>query len=305
MIAAGSRPAAGLHVRPGSLPIVERRILVGYDGSEESRDALALARSLAAAERTTLTLLACLADDPADDSATVEAEQRLIASARELLDDTTFSLRTVGGVSAPRALSEAAAAEAAAAIVIGSTHRGRIGRVLPGSVAERLLEGAPCAVVIAPRDFARHEHFGLGEIGVGYDGGDESREALRAAASLAADLDAGLRLIAAHPPIEPHDLVPGELPSTREDLERSLEDAVAGLAGGVEARAEIAFGAPAAVLAARGVELDLLVIGSRGYGPIRQIVLGGVSAEVIRTAPCPVMVLPRSATGGDRSQGRR
>jgi nucleotide-binding universal stress UspA family protein len=278
---------------------MERRILIGYDGSEGSRDALALARSLAAAEGAKLTLLACLADDAADPSAAAEAEKSLIASARPLLGSATFSLRTVSGLSAPRALSEAAAAEAAEIIVIGSTHRGKLGRVLPGSVGERLLDGAPCSLVIAPRDFARREHFGLGEIGVGFDGGAEAQQALRAAASLARDLDARLRLIAVDRPIAPHDLIPGELPPTHEDLERALERALAELGGGIDARTEIASGAPAAVLAERGVELDLLVIGSRGYGPLRQTLLGGVSAEVIRTAPCPVMVVPRSATEGE------
>jgi nucleotide-binding universal stress UspA family protein len=281
---------------------MERRILVGYDGSEGSRDALALARSLTAVEESKLMLLACVADDAADPGAVAAAEKRLIASARSLLGSTTFSLRAVGGLSAPQALTEVAVAEAAEVIVIGSTHRGKLGRVLPGSVGERLLHGAPCPVVIAPRDFARHEHFGVGEIGVGFDGGAEARQALRTATSLARDLDARLRLIAVDRPIQPHDLIPGEPPPAHEDLERALERAVAGLGGRIDARTEIASGPPAAVLAERGVELDLLVVGSRGYGPIRQTLLGGVSAEVIRTAPCPVMVVPRSAAGNEVAQ---
>jgi nucleotide-binding universal stress UspA family protein len=274
--------------RVGSVPAVDRRIVVGYDGSEGSRDALALARSLAGRDGVTLTLVAVLDDGAA------ETEGPLATEARELLGDAAFSLRTSGGVSAPRALVDAALAEGAEVVVIGSTHRGRLGRVLPGSVGERLLQGAPCAVLIAPRGFADHEHFGLGEIGVGFDGGEEARQALAAAASLAKDLDARLRLIGIDRPIEPHDLIPGELPPTHEDLERALQHAL-GEIGGVDATTEIVSGAPAAVLAERGVELDLLVIGSRGYGPLRRTLLGGVSAEVIRTAPCPVMVVPRSA----------
>ena len=54
-------------------------------------------------------------------------------------------------------------------------------------------------------------------------------------------------------------------------------------------------GDPAEVLAQQGVELDLLVVGSRGYGPLRRALLGGVSGRIIRIAPCPVVVTPRSA----------
>ena len=61
------------------------------------------------------------------------------------------------------------------------------------------------------------------------------------------------------------------------------------------AETKLAEGDPAAVLADQGVELDLLVLGSRGYGPVRATLLGAVSAEVMRTAPCPVVVTPREA----------
>jgi nucleotide-binding universal stress UspA family protein len=53
---------------------------------------------------------------------------------------------------------------------------------------------------------------------------------------------------------------------------------------------------PATVLADEAsAGLDLLVVGSRGYGPVRRIVLGSVVARLLRLAPCPVLVLPRGA----------
>lgn len=279
-----------------------KRILVGYDESDAARDALRLATALAHAEGAELLLAACLPYDPlataadAYDRAVAEAERKLETAAREQLGEIPFSLRTVGGVSPPRALTELAQAEDADVIVIGSTHRGKIGRVLPGSVGERLLHGAPCAVLVAPRHFSDREHFGIGEIGVAFDGRDEARHALEVAAGLAADLDAALRVIAVDEPLDPHEPLAGELPMIREDLEEELRKAGEELGGrGIEARTELLEGPPATVLAERGVELDLLVIGSRGYGPIRHALLGGVSADVMRTSPCPVMVVPRSA----------
>jgi hypothetical protein len=42
----------------------------------------------------------------------------------------------------------------------------------------------------------------------------------------------------------------------------------------------------------------LLLLGSRGYGPLRAVLLGGVSHVVVREAACPVIVLPRGARYG-------
>jgi Universal stress protein family len=43
--------------------------------------------------------------------------------------------------------------------------------------------------------------------------------------------------------------------------------------------------------------VDMLICGSRGYGPIRRVLLGGVSSPLIRQAQLPVTVVPRAATG--------
>lgn len=57
----------------------------------------------------------------------------------------------------------------------------------------------------------------------------------------------------------------------------------------------MAVGDPARVLEAAAREgLDLLVLGSRGFGPLRRVLLGSVSSELVREAPWPVMVVPRS-----------
>ena len=75
--------------------------------------------------------------------------------------------------------------------------------------------------------------------------------------------------------------------------------------GSLPVEAVIEEGDPAAVLARNGVDLDLLVIGSRGYGPVRRTLLGGVSAEVVRTAPCPVSSCPAAPPPGDPGRWRR
>lgn len=238
-----------------------RLILVGYDGRPSGRDALTLARGLAAIEGAELVLCVALELDPlatpahAYERAMAEAEERLTADAAGVLGEIPFRLRVVGGVSAPRALHEVAEDERADVIVLGSTHRHGLGRVVPGSVAERLLHGAPCAVLVAPSGFADRKRFEIRSIGVGYDGRTEASHARAVADALAADLKAELTTIT---------VGEGE-------------------------------GDPAEVLVSRSTDLDLLVVGSRGYGPLRHALVGNVSWDVIRKAACPVLVVPRSA----------
>ncbi len=247
-----------------------RTILVGYDGRPTGQDALALAGAFAAIEGAELVLCVALELDPlatpahAYERAMAEAEERLSKQAREILGETAFRMRVVGGVAAPRALHEVAEDESADAIVIGSTHRSGLGRVLPGSVGERLLHGAPCAVMVAPRGFATRERLEIRRVGVGYDGKTESSHAREVAAGLAEELGAALELLT-----------------------------IAGKGGGEPADP----GDAAKELVERSRELDLLVVGSRGYGPVRHALLGSVTQKLMESAACPVLVVPRSPDG--------
>ena len=86
----------------------------------------------------------------------------------------TFTGLPVAGVGAAMALQRAAEQQRADLIVLGSSHRGAVGRVLVGSVTEETLHGAPCPVAVAPVGFHRSpKDPRLGEIAVAYD--DERR----------------------------------------------------------------------------------------------------------------------------------
>ena len=209
-----------------------------------------------------------------------------------MLKGRRFETHVAAG-SPARVLSEMAEQRHADLIVLGSTHRGQHGRVVAGPVAERVLQNVPCPVAVAPRGFARHDHAGLGVIAVGYNGSDESKMALREAERLASRLEAELRLVAAVPPLARGQAI--YVPILREHFGKALTAAMASLSTDDEAESVLLDGEPAAVLADQGLEADMLVIGSRGYGPLRRVLLGGVSAAVMRTAPCPVLVVPRSS----------
>ncbi len=273
-------------------------IVIGFDGRDESRDALELGARIARLEEATVIVVACFAHSPAEigeegfEARLAADSAPLFAEARSALRGLEVNTLALGSSSPAEALHDVAEAEQADAIVLGSTHRGPLGRIMPGSVGERLLGGSPCSVVIAPRGFARREHFGLGVIGVAFDGSEESRIALAEGARLAADLGGTLRLIRA----EQDD-------AGREDARRSVEEAAATIGATVDVQTALVDGGAAAVLADQAIELDLLVIGSRGRGPVRSTLLGSVSAEVMRTAPCPVWVTPRGAGPDSKPSG--
>ena len=67
--------------------------------------------------------------------------------------------------------------------------------------------------------------------------------------------------------------------------------------GGVEGHA--VYGLAGEELAAFGDQVDILVVGSRGYGPVKRLVLGSTSDFLQRHARCSLLVLPRVATRPD------
>jgi nucleotide-binding universal stress UspA family protein len=282
-----------------------RKVIAGFDGSDEARDGLHLAGSLADATGAELLVATAFGPVLAGPGLNLPAiEDRYFAGvferARAELGGAEFESRELRDVSAPRGLDHLAEAEGADLIVVGSSHRGAFGRVLFGSVGERLLYGAPCAVAVAPRGYAGCTHLGRGVIGVAYDGSAESRLALEGAAELARLLGGEIRLITAMTDVSFLELsgdgALDEYLDAMRDHYRELQDEALELVGPDVSATGVLVDAPTGrALVASAIDLDLLVMGSRGYGPIRRTLLGGVSAEVMRGAPCPVLVLPRSA----------
>ena len=81
----------------------------------------------------------------------------------------------------------------------------------------------------------------------------------------------------------------------KEQATGELDAAVAGLDGDPRGEPFFAVGVPAEILAEASSDLDLLVVGARGYGPLHAVLVGGVAGRVVREAACPVIVLPRKA----------
>ncbi|MGZ6673649.1 MAG: universal stress protein, partial [Solirubrobacteraceae bacterium] len=161
--------------------------------------------------------------------------------------------------------------------------------------------GAPCPVLVAPRGHDEHGRE-LRTIGVGFDGSPESRSALALAHEIAKAVGAGLRVIDVIAPSEPGGPSPSDHADWAKRAHIRREEAEDRLAAVLSELGEIATGAlpsgdPASELAYAANDLDLLVTGSRGYGPVRRLVLGSTSTRLVHEAPCPVLVLTRGAQG--------
>lgn len=302
------------------------KIAVGYDGTERGRDALRLGELLARTAESEL-LVAQVHSGRRDLDNQLETK-RLTAEVRELLaaSKTPITARALTGQSPARALHELAEADPdIGLVVLGSTNRESIGRVVSGSTAERLLNGAPCCVALAPRGYARLAFSDVatvppshpqadaslppaGELrvlAVAFDGSAEATVALKLAADLGMRAEATLRVIAVdHPPsASPSAEAAAAAGASSGDLQSRLHETVAALPSELRALPILEKGDPAARLLDRAEErVDLMVMGSRSYGPLRAVLLGSVSTKVLRTAPCPVLVAPRTAIAGSAVQ---
>ena len=279
------------------------RLLVGHDGRDGGRDALELARVLAASEPEPSALVVTVlfgetvpiefARLPEQDAGKAEAR---LAEAREALAGIEVETRGYAGGSAAEILTTLAEEEAFDAIVVGSPHRGAIGRIVLGSVAQSLLNGAPTDVAVAPAGYALEEHERLARIAVGYDGTPESKLALRRAEALARRPNAALDLVTVvTPPVAAPVMVPGAYaPESPPHAEQLIGEGVHSVDPALAATPVRRDGDPAVqLLKACQEDTDLLVVGSRGYGPLARVLLGSVSREVVRKATCPVLTVRR------------
>lgn len=278
------------------------RVLVGYDGSEGGRDALELARLLAAGNGGSALVATVLFGGPLPiDLAGLEEEEAreaepLFEQARAKLAEIELETRAYGGASAAAILTTLAENEGFDAIVVGSPHRGAIGRVVLGSTARSLLNGAPADVAVAPSGYAATEHEKIGRIAVAYDGTPEAKFALRRAEALARAFDAQIKLLTVVvPPVATPVMVPGVYaPEFPPDPERLIEEGADLVDPALAVETSRLDGDPAIQLLEACEEgVDLLAMGSRGYGPLTRVLVGSVSREVIQKARCPVLSVRR------------
>jgi nucleotide-binding universal stress UspA family protein len=309
-------------------------VAVGVDGSAGSR--AALVHALIAATRRGADLdvvstygieLYYLGGAPLDvpDTAALQdaCEARARAMVTEVQDELAASfapgIRDIGvhlfvsAGSAAQGLLDRS--EGAALLVVGSRGRGAMRSALLGSVALHCATHASCPVVVVhpPGVEARTS----ARVVVGVDGSDSSRAALAAAVDEATRMGAEIEAVATYVTTDYWtDLSTIVIPSVEEirsDLERRtrrlVDEVLAqsrnrGEPSGVTVRTEVVEGPAGEVLVRRAGSADLLVVGSRGRGAFRDLLLGSVALHCAMHAPCPVMVVHPSRSGSTAATPR-
>jgi nucleotide-binding universal stress UspA family protein len=289
-----------------------KKVLVGVEGAATGRDALALAEKLVDPDAS-LTLIHVYPGllMPSHEVTPALDVARDRVSAREVLEEVAaqaqvkVELAPVQGPSPGQVLHEEVEARHCDLLVLGSSRRGVFGRAILGDDTRASLNGAPCAVAIAPLAYAEHPK-PLATVGVGYDGSAESAMALDAARELALRHGASVEALRIVSP--PSYLYRGMIPGALFDIEDMIREADLEMRAleGVQGRAE--YGLPGEDLATFSQSVDVLVVGSRGYGPVRRLVHGSTSNYLQRHARCALLVLPRRAeadTAGDAAEAER
>jgi nucleotide-binding universal stress UspA family protein len=270
------------------------QVIAGVDGKPNGRDAALLASKLVAPDGQ-LTLVHVHADENdfrgvnyangvRHDSLDLSAKERSATG-------VDAEVASVGARSVGAGLHRFAEEHDADLLVVGSSSHGPVGRLLLGDHMRASLEGAPCAVAVAPHGYSEHPK-PLATVGVAYDGSAESEAALAVAREVAAQNRAKIAALSvvSLPTYSYGAMVAIDWNQIMEDLEhdaRARLDALDGVEG------QVVRSVTTEALAEFGGEVDLLVVGSRGYGPARRMVLGSTSAYLARHAPCPLLVLGR------------
>jgi nucleotide-binding universal stress UspA family protein len=294
------------------------KIIIGYQEDERADDALALGRVLAEILDARPVVVA-VATWPAylltadeRDAALHQEFDEVLEVARDRLRDLNPDTRVAEANSVAGELIAVAEDQKAAAIVIGSSHHGTLGRVALGSVGSSLVHGAPCAVAVARSGLAAEDDRHLLRIGVAFDGSPEAWGALEAAIGVTERTHGRLTVVtvadfpsyglgSAWSVFSAGELADAE----HKNKQRILDLALGRVPAELPVEGRLFTGPAGSLLAETSGELDLLIMGSRSYGPIGRTFLGGTATHLIHSAQCSVMVLPRGVSSDPFELGNR
>jgi amphi-Trp domain-containing protein len=292
-----------------SRPPSFQRVAVGYDGGDGARDAIALARLLVPGGDVTLIRvlprheLLREAAPPPIQHALEERRETLLSETRGAADDLGANATTILADSAAAGLQRGTAEIDADLLIVGSSGGDRVGQILAGGTALRLLHGAPFPTALAPIGF-RHDDAALRHVGVGYDGSPEAGAALELGMRLAREHGAAVEITAvvSYEDMDRYFGLPpggdgGDDPE--EALKSRVEKEVRKLSPAVRVSSSVVSGDPVLVLDDRARELDCLVVGSRHHGPLAGVLLGSVTSELVLSLRCPLVVTPTLGDGAE------
>jgi nucleotide-binding universal stress UspA family protein len=288
------------------------RVVIGYDGSEASEDAVAFGLTWCRSTGDVPVVATVYPEEHPLGAGHVDVEwatyvreqaESIQDKARATVGDAAI-YRNVASTSAAHGLADLAEDVEAVVVVVGTSQGTGLSHMLLGSSAERLLHGAAAPVTVVPSGWRQSAPERISSIGVAYVDTRDAREALRMAVRGALRIPARLTLYSVlGQSSERYSYLVGRTDEqavwdkARNSFGKALEFAAAGVPPELEPRTVLLEGEVVESLAALGPDdVDVLVCGSRGYGPARRVLLGGVSSRLIRRARLPVIVVPRATT---------
>lgn len=285
------------------------RVVVGYHGGATGRDALAFGTQWAATSGDTMVVVTVHPGAAPAGLGRVDAEwaayersaaQDLIDEAKGIVDPSVGAeYHRVDGGSAAHGLSDLVEPDHddQSLLVLGSRRDRKMRRTFPGSTAERLLHGTAAPVVVVPYGYGHVEKQKLDRVAVAYVDTPDGRVAFAHAVRIAQHLGASLTVLTVVPDTR---VVPGLGESRqfssdqRRGYQAGLDAVIATAPAGLAVSGRVLDGPVVDALGDLALDdYDLLVVGSRSYGPVRRVLLGGVSSRVVRHAKVPVVVAPR------------
>ncbi|PEN15218.1 hypothetical protein CRI94_02755 [Longibacter salinarum] len=290
-------------------------ILHPTDFSEESHHAFEYAYDLAeqwGAELHLLHVAPSLGDDPVRGAFDASLdEEEFYRTIRDEVDQKMQSLiDTVEqsdvpvhrihsrGIAPADVISEYAEHEGMDIVVMGTEGRRGVSRLLLGSVTAEVVRKAPCAVLTVQED--ANIPSDVKRVLTPVDLSEFSRPLLRAAREVTATFNASMDVLTVVEPlpfpvplvgaVTLHDLMPDPIEQSRKQLDR-LVQTTEGLPVSIETHVKEGHAAMMIIDTAGELDSDLILMASHGRTGLERIMLGSVTARVVRQATCPVCVL--------------
>jgi nucleotide-binding universal stress UspA family protein len=290
-------------------------VAVGYLAGKSGRSPLYLAVEAAKTLKTSLTVVTVVPRPwmtPSlgriDAEYAQYAEQlaaRSAKEAQECIDSIASGLEVnyhkVPHRSVAGGLLEAVDELKSEVLVLGSAADGKLGQVVLGSTADRLLHSSPVPLTISTRGYRGSKAGGLTRITAAYPGTPETLHVVERVAALAEQLSVPMRVVTfavrgrtMYPPevgLSAEDSILEQLAMhARETLAQLKTDGVIGK--DVDVQVVTGNGWDDALDAADWQDGDLLAIGTSPVGGIARVFLGSRGSKILRHSPVPVLVLP-------------
>lgn len=276
------------------------KILVAFDGSESSKNALKQAIALSERENSWIKVLAVVPDYEGDlelvgvsnlKETLKGPTDKLVAEAKAVADSLSADILTdVEQGEAYEKIIDVAEDENCDLIVMGRRGLRRMERMLMGSVTARVISHSDNNVLVVPRNAV----VDWDNICVATDGSQYSDVALERAIEYARDLGGRLTIAAVvdmHPEYyaDATDIVDKMGIKASETLEKAAATAEK---AGVEVKTELLRGDPAQELAtlAKNEDCGIIFVGTRGRSGVKKLLLGSVAEKIIGLSHCPVFV---------------